>query len=897
MIAARRVLPSILLLFALAVPVGAIAPPARDGRFDALAIPDPSSSISTSVDTPEALPGFQAQAAAWREFTGKAGGMWNAHIDRRTGSPALVEGQGLSWMTPDAARAASVGQLAQKGRGFVMENSSLLKIAGAELKLNEAGSGQTDGDHWVLTFDRAVDGIPVEGERFAMYVVRGNLIAFGAERWGRVIGVPKARLSVDDARSALRTYMQLLPSDQALEPVPPQLVLLPVPAEGKGKGPYAGAVGAGIEYRLVWRVTTTVEGESGLWVGKVDAVSGEVLAFFDDIRYGQVKGGVFPLSNDGNCADFGCELAGFPIPYADVSTPAGGVTSGDMGVFTCTSGTAATTLVAPYIKIQSLCGAVSENGACTPCPGTLDLRSSTGTDCTIPSGDSLGNTHASRTAFYHLNRSKEKARYWLPSINILTQQTLTRVDQTPPPAPNDCNANFNSSDGSVNFYKSVAAKCRNGGQIATVLQHEFGHALDWADGGGFDNPSEAYADIVALMESHRSCLGRGFWSSMNCDGYGDACLSCSGIRDVDYDKHASHTPATPSNFVSPRCPPTAFGGGPCGFEPHCEGYVAAEALWDLATRDLPAAGLDAASAWQLAEKLWYKSRLGSGGNAYNCSLPNSDGCSASSWFMKLRVADDDNGNLANGTPHAAAIYAALNRHKIACGLATDSSNQNSSTCPSLSTPAVTVTSTFNGKLLSWSAVANASSYIILRNDISCSSSSNVIATVNAPSTSYTDTDLSVGQSVYYRVQARGSNAACDSPVSTCSTATTGSPVCGNGVLDGCEECDGADLGGASCTSLGCGGGGLTCNSSCQLVYTACTSCPACPATGGDGCGGMFCAPDTPSYTPTSNTVCSQGATNFGCHNGQKVNLSERGCRLLKPQGYCDGTGLETLVCR
>ena len=107
-------------------------------------------------------------------------------------------------------------------------------------------------------------------------------------------------------------------------------------------------------------------------------------------------------------------------------------------------------------------------------------------------------------------------------------------------------------------------------------------------------------------------------------------------------------------------------------------------------------GLDQATAWNLADKLWYKSRLGSGGNAYNCALPDSDGCSAGSWFHKLRVIDDNDGNLTNGTPHAAAIFAAFDRHKIACGAASDASNQNTSTCAVLQAPTLSATAGSGG---------------------------------------------------------------------------------------------------------------------------------------------------------------------------------------------------------
>jgi hypothetical protein len=196
--------------------------------------------------------------------------------------------------------------------------------------------------------------------------------------------------------------------------------------------------------------------------------------------------------------------------------------------------------------------------------------------------------------------------------------------------------------------------------------------------------------------------------------------------------------------------------------------VPSEAIYDLAARDLPASGMDPDSSWQLAERLFYQSRQGSGGNAFNCGVP-SDGCTVTSWYAKLRTADDDDGNLANGTPHAAAIHAAFARHEIACGLATDPSNQSTSSCPSLATPAVTATPGTGQVALSWAAVPGAAEYRVLRNDIGCGYTSNVVATVTG--TTYTDASLPAGFAVYYKVQALGANDACESAVSACSTTS------------------------------------------------------------------------------------------------------------------------------
>ncbi|HVR99741.1 MAG TPA: matrixin family metalloprotease, partial [Thermoanaerobaculia bacterium] len=51
------------------------------------------------------------------------------------------------------------------------------------------------------------------------------------------------------------------------------------------------------------------------------------------------------------------------------------------------------------------------------------------------------------------------------------------------------------------------------------------------------------------------------------------------------------------------------------------------------------------------------------------------------------------------------------------------------------------------------------------------------------------------------------------------------PVCGNGVLEAGETCDGADLGGQTCISQGFSGGSLSCNSTCNaFVTSACYTC-------------------------------------------------------------------------
>jgi len=63
---------------------------------------------------------------------------------------------------------------------------------------------------------------------------------------------------------------------------------------------------------------------------------------------------------------------------------------------------------------------------------------------------------------------------------------------------------------------------------------------------------------------------------------------------------------------------------------------------------------------------------------------------------------------------------------------------------------------------------------------------------------------------------------CQSYDTSGCTNNTG-PVCGNGVIETGEDCDGTNLGGASCTSLGFSGGTLSCSSTCTYDTSACTT--------------------------------------------------------------------------
>nr|MDQ3036690.1 hypothetical protein [Myxococcota bacterium] len=59
---------------------------------------------------------------------------------------------------------------------------------------------------------------------------------------------------------------------------------------------------------------------------------------------------------------------------------------------------------------------------------------------------------------------------------------------------------------------------------------------------------------------------------------------------------------------------------------------------------------------------------------------------------------------------------------------------------------------------------------------------------------------------------------------TCAIVETMCTDCGDGMAEGTEECDGADLSGESCTTVpgGFSGGTLSCSAACGFDTAACT---------------------------------------------------------------------------
>ncbi len=126
-------------------------------------------------------------------------------------------------------------------------------------------------------------------------------------------------------------------------------------------------------------------------------------------------------------------------------------------------------------------------------------------------------------------------------------------------------------------------------------------------------------------------------------------------------------------------------------------------------------------------------------------------------------------------------------------------------------------------------------------------------------------------------------------------------TCGNGVVECNEVCDGADLGGETCSSQGCSGGTLACNGTCDGYDTSgCTDCAVCDNDGvcelGEDCNGCAdCIGGTTSGAVCGNGICEAGDGEDCVSCAQDCNGRQGG----KPSNrFCcgDGDGTNPLPC-
>jgi hypothetical protein len=126
---------------------------------------------------------------------------------------------------------------------------------------------------------------------------------------------------------------------------------------------------------------------------------------------------------------------------------------------------------------------------------------------------------------------------------------------------------------------------------------------------------------------------------------------------------------------------------------------------------------------------------------------------------------------------------------------------------------------------------------------------------------YECTDLDSPKGTRYT----GGTLTCNSP-EACNFNKAGCTYCGDNMINGPDECEGANLNSATCVSLGFKAGTVSCGADCKYVTTGCTNVVCGDAECGVGEDDCTCPEDCPDPAPDSCGTCECGgySQNCGC---------------------------------
>ncbi|MES2641572.1 MAG: M36 family metallopeptidase [Myxococcota bacterium] len=217
-------------------------------------------------------------------------------------------------------------------------------------------------------------------------------------------------------------------------------------------------------------------------------------------------------------------------------------------------------------------------------------------------------------SYVFLHHVREWGLLFGPEVPVVTEPLTSYVN-----LESTCNAYY---DGNVNFYEAGGG-CNNTGRIADVNYHEWGHGFHYysLESGAFDGSiSEGIGDVVAALQTLDPTIAPYF------------ATNGAGIRELETD------------YVYPD---DVTG------EVHQDGLIFAGAMWDL----------------YLALSGTYGEAVGVKGTAWAVTshlLADSikGGPTIDESYDEVVLADDDNRDLSDGTPHQCEIIDAFGRHGL-----------------------------------------------------------------------------------------------------------------------------------------------------------------------------------------------------------------------------------------
>jgi Zn-dependent metalloprotease len=475
----------------------------------------------------------------------------------------------------------------------------------------------------LILFGQYVDGFSVINGRLDLVLWRGQVVLISSRVYQ---GVAVDRFPSLDPSTAIQAAHLGIPESAAdAAKDEPRLVILPILRDGT------------LEYHLAWEIHLKTEAPDGLWRTYVDARDGSILWRESEYDYYQITGN----------SQATIELNTYGDPFTNGPLRDEKVTATGGGTFTGYSDQNGDYVVevpfqAPYTVTAKISGrwciAVNSAGSNAQIIGS----GSPGTPLNFLFDDT-NSTPAERDAYYHVN----VAHSWIKSV----EPTFTGMDTPITTNVNIggsgaliCNAYWSQGSGTLNFYKEGGG-CNNFGRISDIIYHEYGHGITQRIYQPLSPPTasgmgEGFSDTDAMTINNNPVVGE------------NAFTSGAPIRTGDY-----------TNLRQ-------YPGTECSGEVHCLGEILTGAMWKTRDNYNMKYGAGAAAEY---DPTWIAARKGKADN-----MP--------AFLTKMLMADDDDGNLTNGTPNWLEICEAFETHNLPCPALTNYVDLASSPIPDQGNP-------------------------------------------------------------------------------------------------------------------------------------------------------------------------------------------------------------------
>ncbi|MBX3464730.1 MAG: hypothetical protein KF830_16290 [Planctomycetes bacterium] len=562
---------------------------------------------------------------AFAALQAAADGQWLVQWHPATGTPSAIYGPGLPL---DDWRENSLDEARRQAQRLLAEHKDLLGLGTSQWR-EEIGARM--GRTWSLTFAQHFRGLPVVGGRADLRInMRGVLAMFGSRAWPIPADFDVTPTLGGEVATAIAwDHLRTTPAGGGA--AAPRLCIW-----GDVQAPQLAPV------FLAWEVPIDAMGPNGDGAyGRcyIDARTGAVLRYENDRHecgfvgctvgtHARRAAAAAPALEAITAAPTAAgEALPLPVPTtvtvlawtrtgndafsALVNTPLRGLIVSVPGLGNRTTdqnGQFSIDIAAPVtISLTQLNGTHFAPIAGSDAP-SASVTVQPGVDATLQllSAGATTNEAAHTTTAYWVDR----VNVWARSILGNTSQLNTASNITPTVNWNStCNATYGGN--AMRFYLAGGG-CSNTA-FSTVIAHEWGHGLDDRYGGitnvTGDGLSEGWGDIIGMYLVDSNLLGSGFQS-----------------------------PGSPlRNGVNSRTYPQT------GQSVHTAGQVWMGFAWDLRTRLRTAFGTPQAIA--ISNDIVIGSIVADAENQVDA-------------VREVFVADDDDGNLLNGTPHYAQLSGA-----------------------------------------------------------------------------------------------------------------------------------------------------------------------------------------------------------------------------------------------